>query len=171
MGKGKVVLAFAGAMAFGLVGTAFAASDTAAQTVTITVEEIAQLGASGDPATLTLANAGTTSGSLPPAASEATTSLSWTSNVAATTRKITAALDSNYTAGIVLKASLAEPAGTSGTTAGQQTLSNTAADMLTGITNENCTGATITFEASLSTMIAPVASESRTLTWTLTAEL
>jgi hypothetical protein len=166
----KVLCAVAVAMALGLAGSAFAASDTATQTVTITVEEIAQLGVSGDPGTLTLANATTTPGSLPTAATDATTSLSWTSNVAATTRKITAAIDSDYTAGVVLKATLAEPAGTNGTTGGQQTLGTTATDMLTGITNENCTGATITFEASLSAMVAPIASESRTLTWTLTAE-
>ena len=171
MGKEKVLITAVMVAALGLVGTAFAASDTAAQTVTITVEEIAQLGVSGDPGTLTLANAGTTAGSLPDAVTDATSSLSWTSNVAATTRKITAALDANYTAGVVLKATLAEPGGTNGTTAGQKTLSDTASDMLTGITNENCTDATITFEASLSTMIAPIASESKTLTWTLTAEL
>jgi len=170
MGKEKALLAVAALVALGLAGTALGASDTAAQTVTITVEEIAQLGVTGDPGTLTLASATTTAGSLPIAVTDDTTTLSWTSNVAATTRKITAALDSAYTAGIVLKATLAEPTGTNGTTAGQQTLSDTATDMLTGVTTENCTGATITLEASLSTMVAPIASESRTLTWTLTAE-
>ncbi len=170
MGTEKALLAVVALVALGLAGTALGASDTSAQTVTITVEEIAQLSVTGNPGTLTLASAATTPGSLPPAVTDATTSLSWTSNVAATTRKITAALDSSYTAGVVLKATLTEPGGTNGTTTGQQTLTDTATDMLTGVTNENCTGATITFEASLSTMIAPIASESRTLTWTLTAE-
>ena len=140
-------------------------------TVSITLQEIAELACSGSPSTLVLSNAGTTPGSLPAPATDATTSLSWTSSVASgTTRKITAALDSNYPAGIVLKATLAKPSGSNGTSAGQKTLSNAAQDMFTGIAGEPCTGATITFEASLSSIVAPVSSESKILTWTLTAE-
>ena len=140
-------------------------------TVSITLQEIAELACSGSPSTLVLSSAGATPGSLPAPATDATTSLSWTSSVASsTTRKITAALDSNYPAGIVLKATLAKPSGSNGTSAGQKTLSDTAQDMFTGIAGEPCTGATITFEASLSSIIAPVSSESKILTWTLTAE-
>jgi len=144
---------------------------TGSHTVNITLQEIAELDCIGSPSTLVLSNASTTPGSLPPPATDATTSLSWTSCVASgNTRKITVALDANYPAGIVLRATVAKPAGSNGTSAGQQTLSNTATDMLTGITGEACTGATVTFEASLSSSVAPVASESRIVTWTLTAE-
>jgi len=134
------------AVTLGLPGVATAqVSDTDTQTVTIEVEEIAQIAASADPGTITIANATTTAGSLPNAVTEATTSLSWTSNVpAATTRKVTAALDADFTAGIVLKATVAAPAGTNGASDGQKTLSTVAADLFSGITNENCTGATIT---------------------------
>jgi hypothetical protein len=156
-------------LVLGLAAAAGAATDQATQTVTITVEEIAQLSASGDPATLTLTNAGTTAGSLPTPATDASTSLSWSANVASGSRKLTAALDATFTSGIVLKAALAKPGGSSGSSSGQVTLSDTAKDIFTGITNENCTGATISFEASLSKMIAPVTNESKTLTWTLTA--
>jgi hypothetical protein len=156
-------------LVLGLAGAVGAATDQATQTVTITVEEIAQLSVSGDPATLTLTNAGTIPGSLPAAATDASTSLSWSSNVASGARKLTAALDATFTSGIVLKATLAKPAGSNGSTAGQVTLNNTDKDLFTGITNENCTNATITLEASLSQMIAPVTNESKTLTWTLTA--
>jgi hypothetical protein len=171
MKAGRLAVAVGAALLVGLAGTAFAVNDTADQTVTITVEEIAQLSASGSPGTLILSQAGTTPGSLPVAATEATTSLSWTSNVTAGhTRKVTAGLDATFTAGIVLKATLAKPAGSNGASAGQKTLSATAADMLTGVTNENCTSATISFEATLSAIIAPVTDETKTLTWTLTAE-
>jgi len=151
--------------------TAWAVTDTATQDVAITLEEIAQLAVSGDPATLTLTNASTTAGSLPPAVEDATTSLSWTSNVETDqTRKLTAILSAAYTTGIVLKATVTEPAGTNGTAAAEQTLIVTAVDMFTGITNENCTGATITYEASITEMIAPVTAQSKTVTWTLTED-
>jgi hypothetical protein len=135
------------------------------------LQEIAELACSGSPSTLVLSHANTTPGSLPDPATDATTSLSWTSCVASgATRKITAALDADYPAGIVLKATVAKPAGSNGTSAGQKTLSATAQDLFTGIAGEPCTGATVTFEASLSSLVAPVSSESKILTWTLTAE-
>ena len=167
--KKLLVVLLAAALTSGLVGTAMAVSDTAIQSVTITVEEIAQLAVSGSPGTFTLSNAATVAGSLPDAQEEATTSLSWTSNVSSGTRKITAQLDADYTTGIVLKATVTVDAASNGRTGGQKTLSfATAEEMVTGITNENVTGNTVTYEASASTMIAPVASESKTVIWTLT---
>ena len=160
------VVLFAGA----LMGLVLCAT-TDSHTVAITLQEIAELACSGSPPALVLSNAGTKPGSPPAPVTDATTSLSWTSSVASgMTRKITASLDSDYPAGIVLKATLAKPAGSNGTSSGQKTLSDTAQDMFTGIAGEPCTGATITFEASLTTIVAPVASESKILTWTLTAE-
>lgn len=167
--KKLLVVLLTAALTAGLGGTAMAVSDTATQSVTITVEEIAQLAVSGSPGTLTLSNAATTASSLPDAQEDATTSLSWTSNVSSGVRKITAQLDAEYTSGILLKVTVTVDAASNGTTAGQKTLSfATAEEMVTGIPNENVTGNTVTYEASISTMIAPVTSESRTITWTLT---
>ena len=157
-------------LAGALTGSALGGT-TDSHTVAITLQEIAELACSGSPSTLVLSNVSTTPGSLPAPVTDATTSLSWTSSVASgMTRKITASLDSNYPAGIVLKATLAKPAGSNGTSSGQKTLSDTTQDMFTGIAGEPCTGATITFEASLASIVAPVSSESKILTWTLTAE-
>jgi len=147
-----------------------AATDSGTASVGMQLEEIAQLVVSGDPGLITLTNAQTTAGLLPTEQTDATTSLSWTSNVASGSRKITAALSAAYTTGVVLKATLAEPAGSNGTSAGEQTLDTEAIEMFTGIANENCTQATITYEFSLSTMIAPITeTESKTVTWTLLA--
>ena len=153
---------------------AWAIDDTGNAAVGVQVEEIAQLTVSGAPALITLTSTATTAGSLPDVQNDVSTSLAWTSNVAATySRKITAILDVVYTTGVVLKATVGTPSsGTStGSTGGQLTLdATTAQDMWTGITNENCSGATITYEFSLSTMIAPITTtESHTVTWTLTA--
>lgn len=172
MTKSRIITTLAVVALFGFCTSLMAqVTDTASQTVTVTVEEIAQLAVSDQPGTLTITNADTTAGSLPPAVTEATTSLAWTSNVSAGGRNITAELDTDTTAGLVLSATVADPGtGTSsGSSAGKQALSTTAATLFSGITNENCSGATITYEASLTTMIAPIASESHTVTWTLTA--
>jgi len=165
-----VLSAMVTAMLLVLCGTGVSLTDTATQTVTITVEEIAVLAASGDPATLTLVPPA--GGSLPTPVTNALTSLDWTSNVASgNTRTITAQLDADFSGTIVLKATLAAPGGTNGATNNQRTLSSGSAElMFTGITNENCTGATITYEASLSAMMAPVTDESHTVTWTLTED-
>ncbi|TET13040.1 hypothetical protein E3J84_00570 [Candidatus Aerophobetes bacterium] len=166
--KKQLVFLLAEALTSALVGTAMAVSDTAIQSVTIIVEEIAQLDVVGGNISFTFANTGTTAGSLPTVSDDTATSLSWTSNVSANSRKITAQLSADYTTGIVLKATVTV-AGGNGTTGGIQTLVLASAkDMVTGITNENVTGNTVTYNATASTMIIPVVSESKTVVWTLT---
>ncbi len=158
-----ITLEMAGATA------ALAASDTATQSVTVTSPESALLGGSGNPGALVLDGASTVAGSLP-AVTDSSTSLSWTSNAAAgLSRKLTAKLDSDMPANIVLKAAVAKPSGSGGTPASARALSSTARDMFWDITNENCTGATITFEASLSAMVEPQ-TVTRTVTWTLSED-
>ncbi|TET13045.1 hypothetical protein E3J84_00595 [Candidatus Aerophobetes bacterium] len=159
----------AAALTLGLASIAMAATDSGTGDVTITLEEIAQLDVVGGSISFTFANTGTTAGSLPTVSDDTATSLSWTSNVSANSRKITAQLSADYTTGIVLKATVTV-AGGNGTTGGIQTLVLASAkDMVTGITNENVTGNTVTYNATLSNMIAPVTNESKTVTWTLLA--
>jgi len=167
--RGKiVVLCIVAALVLGRAGSALAVTDTADQSVTVTVSEIAELAVNGGAVSLTIAAPGTP-GSLPSAVTDAATSLAWTSNVAgAFTRTITAALDSDMPASVTLKATLTK-AGGNGTAAAQQTLSSVAATLFTGITNENVTGNTITYEAAVSAMVAPQ-TISRTVTWTLTED-
>ncbi len=143
---------------------AASASDT--HDVTIQIQEIVALEVTGGNVSLTI-SAVSDPGALPDAVTDNSTALDWTSNVSSGTRSITAALDSAYSAGIVLKVALSAPAGTNGSSAGQITLGTGAQNVFTGITNENCVDATLTYEASLTQMVAPT-SETRTVTYTLT---
>lgn len=154
-------------LSLGLVARAMALTDTGTHTVTITVEEIAQIDVVGGNVLFTFNQAGTTAGSLPTVSDDTATSLSWTSNVAANSRKITAELDQNSATGIVLKVTVTK-AGGNGTAGSQITLTLAAQDVFSGITNENVTGNTLTYNATLSTMIAPV-TDARTVTYTLLA--
>jgi hypothetical protein len=133
----------------------------------VTVSEIVAIEVVGGNITLTISGVADP-GSLPSAVTDATTNLDWTSNVTGgTTRSITAALDTAYSAGIALKVTVTDPGGTSGTNSGQVTLTDSAQPVFTGIANENCTAATLTYEASLTAMVA-AASETKTVTYTLT---
>jgi len=167
--RGKIlVLCMAAALVLGGAGSALAVTDTATQNVTVTVSEIAELAVNGGAVTLTIA-APSTPGQLPAAVTDANTSLAWTSNVASgLSRTITAQLDSDMPTNVALKATVTKNGG-NGTAASQQTLSSTASTMFTGITNENVSGNTITYEASVSAMVAPQ-TISRTVTWTLTED-
>ena len=152
-------------MLVGIAGTAVALSDTATHDVTVTLGEIAELAVAGGNITLTF-TAPAAAGDLPAAASDATTSLAWTSNVAAGSRAVTAEIVSAYSAGIVLKVTVTSPAGTNGAPTAQVTLTAVAQNVFTGITNENCSAATLTYEASLTAMLAAT-SETKTVTYTL----
>lgn len=165
MRQSGILVLVAALMLVGAAGTAMAASDTATHDVTVTLSEIAELAVAGGNITLTFA-APATPGNLPAAVSDATTSLAWTSNVAAGSRAVTAELSTAYTAGIALKVTVTSPAGTNGAPTAQVTLTAVAQNVFTGITNENCSAATLTYEASLSQMIAPT-SETKTVTYTL----
>lgn len=160
-------------IAIGILVTsmAMALTDTATQNIGVTVEEIAQIAASGDVAgNLVLANANTTAGSLPLAASDFTTTLDWTSNVdSGKTRTVTANLDTAMPANVLLKVVLSDGTGdgTPGTFAAQQTLTDAAKDLVTAVGNGTITGVTVTYEASLTHMVAPQQID-RTVTWTIT---
>ena len=159
----------------GLVAAgAWGATDTATQSVTMTVNEIAVIDVTGNPGTLTIVAPGT-GGTTPANPTDNSTYAQYTSTRAgALTRTITAeigALDVTP-AGTSLKLTAA-PAGGQGTSAGQKTLSSTAQSVVTGIasvaTGTGATsGAQLTYELSLDTMGSLVAAESKTVTVTLT---
>lgn len=154
----------------GLTSLAIAASDTAQSTVTITFSEIAELAVSGNPGTLTIV-APATPGSLPANQSDATTTMAWTSNVAAgQTRKITGSIASLFD-GIDLYATVTAGGG-KGTSAGELkfTAAATDYDFVTAIGNCNTSGETITFKASVTAMVAPYTSTQKVVTWTLTED-
>src|SRR5947207_9655401 len=110
-----------------LLGTASAASaQTATQTVTFQVDAINQIAFSGSPS-LVINTA--TAGSNPTSATAAAT---WAVTTNQTGAKITASIGSNMSAGLTLKVNLSAPAGAS--SAGAQSLSTTAVDLVTTIT-------------------------------------
>jgi hypothetical protein len=155
-------------MIVGLINVAIATTDVATSTVTITFSEISELAVSGDPGTLTIV-APAVAGDLPADQTDATTTMAWTSNVAAgKTRKITGSIASLFS-GIDLYATITV-AGGKGTSAGKQKLIVTDTDFVTGIGNCNISGETITFTANVTSMTAPYTNTQKVVTWTLTED-
>ena len=153
-----------------LTSIAVAATDTATQNVTVTFSEIATLSVSGDPGTLTISTPATP-GDLPADETDSTTTMAWTCNVdAALTRKITGSIDALFS-GVNLYAEVTA-AGSNGTSAGktQFAAATTDYDFVTGITNENTSGETITYTAEVSSMVAPYTDTTQVVTWTLTED-
>jgi hypothetical protein len=165
----KVLLLLA--LVMGFAGVVLATNDTTQQTVTITFSEISEIAASGDPGTLTIV-APATPGTLPADQTDATTTMAWTSNVAAgQTRKITGSIDALFS-GIDLFATVAAPGGASGTSANEKKFAaaTTDYDFVTSIGNCNVTAQTITFRASVTQMVDWYTDATQTVTWTLTED-
>ena len=80
--------------------------------------------------------------------------------------KITASIGSNMPAGLTLSVSLSAPAG--GSSAGSQSLSTTAVDLVTSITKlaQSALGVTYTLDATPAAGV--VSSTTRTVTYTIT---
>ncbi len=160
----------AAALCLGLVGAAIAVLDTATSSITITFSEIAELAVSGNPGTMIIA-APAAGGDLPADVSDATTTMSWTSNVSGiTSRKITGSLGALFS-GVNLYATVAASGGNDGVSAGelQFAQATTAYNFVTGIKNCNVSAQTVTFRASVPEMVDPSTATSHTVTWTLTA--
>lgn len=163
------------ALCLGLSGVALAATDNTTQSVTMTVNEIAVIDVTGNPATLTV-TAPVAGGDVPQNATDNSTYAQYTSTVASgLTRSITAARDSSGTApaGCSLKVVASGISGNEGSAAAQITITTSAQDIITGIgscnTGTNATdGAQLTYTLSVDTVTSLVAAESKTATITLT---
>jgi len=153
--KGRILATLA------LLGAATAASaQTATQVVTFQVDAINQIAFAGSPS-LVVNTA--TAGSNPTAS---TSAASWAVTTNQTGSKITASIGSNMPAGLTLSVNLAAPAGAS--SAGAQSLSTVAVDLVTSITMlaQGALGVTYTLDATAAAGV--VASTSRTVTYTIT---
>ena len=158
-------------LTFVLSGVALAGTGEDSSTVTITFSEIAELGVSGNPGTLTIV-APTTAGDLPADQSDNGTTMSWTSNVASElTRKITGSLDVLFS-GIDFYGTVVAPGSTDGISANELKFAEAAAayEFVTGIGNANVSAQTITFRANVTGMVAPYTATVQTITWTLTED-
>ena len=138
------------------------AGNTATQTVTFEVQAIDEISASGDPGDLTVSTA--TAGSEPDAVTDNTTTYAVTTN--GSNKKITGEVDVAMPANTTLQVNLAAPTG--GTSAGAVTLTATAADLVTAITETAESGMMITYSFSATVDAGIVASDTRTVTLTLT---
>ena len=153
--KGRILATMA------LFGAATAASaQTANQTVTFQIDAINQIAFSGSPS---LVVNSATAGSNPTASTSAAT---WAVTTNQTGAKITASIGSNMPAGLTLSANLSAPAG--GSSAGAQSLSTTAVDLVTSITKlaQSAIGVSYTLDATPTAGV--VSSTTRTVTYTIT---
>lgn len=139
------------------------AANSATQTVTFAVTAVNEISVSGSPGTLTVSTSA--AGAAPNAVIDSATRYAITTN--GRDRKVTAALDSAMPTGVRLTAMVAAPAGA--TSAGPVSLGTTPADVVTGISTLNETGKEITYELSASAEAGTVPSQSRVITFTVTA--
>ena len=142
--------------------SAFAAS-SATQTVTFSVNAINEIALSGNPGAMAVSTSA--AGSAPNTVSDNSTRYAITTN--GDSRKITAALDNAMPVGVALTVNLAAPPGA--TSSGAVALGTTPVDAVTGITGLNGSANTVTYALSASAGAGTVASQSRTITFTVTA--
>jgi hypothetical protein len=145
-----------------LAGATTASAQTATQNVTIQVNAISLIAVTGGSPSLTISTA--TAGSNP---TDATASVSWAVTTNQSNQKVTASINSAMPANVTLSAELDAPAG--GTSAGAQSLSTTAVDMVTGISTLASAGLGLTYTLSATPAAGVVASTTRTVTYTITA--
>jgi hypothetical protein len=151
------------AVAFALVAFAAASAQaqTATQTVTFQVNAINQISFAGAPS-LTITTA--VAGNAPTSVTDATATWAVTTNQ--TGAKITASIPANMPAGLTLSSSLAAPAGA--TSAGFQSLSTVAVDLVTTITKLATPGLGVTYKLDATPAAGVVASSTRVVTYTIT---
>jgi hypothetical protein len=137
-----------------------AAAQTANQTVTFQVDAINQIAFAGSPS-LVINTA--TAGSNP---TDATAAASWAVTTNQTGAKITASIGSAMPAGLTLSVNLSAPAGA--TSAGAQSLSTTAIDLVTSITKLAQSGIGANYSLSATPAAGVVSSTNRTVTYTIT---
>ncbi len=143
-----------------LTAATAAQAQTATQTVTFQVDAINQIAFTGSPS-LVINSA--TAGSAP---ASATASGSWAVTTNQSNAKITASINSVMPSGVTLTANLAAPAGAS--SAGATTLGTTAVDVVTSLTQVAEGSLNVTYGLSATAAAGVVASQSRTVTYTIT---
>lgn len=137
---------------------------TSTQTVTLQVDAINELGVSGSPS---LVVNSATAGSAPDDAVDASTTWAITTNE--TSKKLAGDIDTAMPSGVTLSLEVQAPTESdgstaTGTSAGAVTLGTTALDMVTGISNAQSSGRSLTYTLSATTDAGTLASTSRTVT-------
>jgi len=136
----------------------------ATQSVTVSVSAVAKISVSGNPGALTISDGPIGTDNLT-SVSDGSTTYSITHN-SPTAKRITASLDAALPAGFTLSASLGSSKGTS---AGSATIpAGSAVNLVTGIVRGADAGRAITYTFSALASAGTLASETRTVTLTLT---
>ena len=141
--------------------TTAATAQTATQTVNFQVDAINQIAFTGSPS-LVVNTA--TAGSNPTATNNSAATWAVTTNQNGA--KVTASIGSNMPAGLTLTVDLAAPAGA--TSAGAQSLSTVAVDVVTSITRLAQGSLGVTYSLTATAAAGVVSSTSRTVTYTIT---
>ena len=157
----RIARAFPIASALAVGAARIAVAQTATQTVTYQVTAINQISITGAAPSLIVNTA--VAGSAPTAATSA--GITWAVTTNQTGAKINASIPSNMPAGLTLSANLGAPAGATST--GNQSLSTTAIDLVTGITKLNSSGLSLTYSLAATTAAGVVASGTRVVTFTV----
>jgi hypothetical protein len=156
----KLVALTSAMLLLGVCGTAFAAS-SANQTVTYQVSAINEISTSGNPGALIVSAA--TAGSQPTAVTDATTTYAITTNGSA--KRITGVLSTVMDTGLSLKVTVTAPS--TGTSAGQVTLTASAQSLVTAIGAVAQSGIAISYEFSATAAAGVVSSATKTVTLTV----
>ena len=144
-----------------VLGAATAASaQTATQTVSFQVDAINQIAFAGSPS-LVISTA--TAGSNP---TSATANATWAVTTNQSGAKVTASINSAMPAGVTLSVNLTAPSGAS--SAGAQSLSTTAVDVVTSITKLAQSGIAAQYSLDATPAAGVVSSTTRTVTYTIT---
>jgi hypothetical protein len=159
----RQLVGIAASVALVVIAAPLFAGSSTTQTITFSVNAINEIAVSGNPGALTVSTA--TPGSVPDTATDSSTTYDITTNQSG--QKITAAIDSGMPAGVTLKVQLTAPAGA--TSAGLVTLGASAADVVTGISTLNQSGLGITYKLSATPAAGSMASDTRTVTLTITS--
>jgi len=158
----KLYIAAIAAVALSFTSAQAEAQD-ATQDVTFEVQAINEISLSAPTASLTISAAN--AGSAPTSVVSSGLTYSITTNES--NRKIVAEIDAAMPSGVTLAVVLAAPSG--GTSAGSVSLSATAQNAVTGISTLNASGLSLTYTLSATSAAGVVASDTRTVTYTIVA--
>ena len=143
------------------------AGNTATQKICYSVQEATQISVSGDPAPMVVVAA--TPGVDPVPVTEASTRYSIASNAGEDSKKITASLDRDLPAGVLLEVELAAP--DANATSTKRALSRQATDLVTNIDNVAATDKAITYTLRAEATAKALAVDSLRVTYTVTNQI
>lgn len=143
------------------------AGNTATQRITFSIQEATQISVSGDPAPMLVVAA--TPGTEPVPVTEASARYAIAANAGENAKKITAALDRDLPAGILLEVELAAPNGEA--TSSRRALSTQAVDLVTDIHNVMATEKAITYNLSAGSTEGSPGGGNLVVTYTVTNQI